>query len=105
MAKSVLDSCAIDQNPFSSKIGIFVVVIAVIMMINSGIAAILTDKPINMSTLQTISNDATNDARNSGFENPIFSNRPAPTSSGKRNFWIPSERNIKPTINLGKPDL
>jgi len=42
------------------------------MMINRGIAAILTDKPINMSTLQTISNDTTNDARNSGLQIRFF---------------------------------
>jgi len=82
-----------------------VVVIAVIIIISKGIAATRTEKPIRISTPQIISNDPTSSARNSGFANPIFSNRPAPTTSGKRNFWIPSERNTKPTINLGKIDL
>ena len=79
--------------------------IAVIIMISSGIAANLTEKPININMPHTISKDATNAARNSGFAKPIFSNRPAPTSSGKRNFWIPSERKTRPTINLGSIDL
>jgi hypothetical protein len=81
------------------------VIIAVIMIINRGIEAILTHKPINIKIPQTISKDATKDARNSGFANPIFSNRPAPTNSGNKNFWIPSERNINPTITRGKTDL
>ncbi len=85
--------------------GIFVVVIAVIMIMNRGTAAILTENPISMSVPHIISNEATNDARNSGFANPIFSNLPAPISSGKRNFWIPSERKTNPTISRGKTDL
>jgi len=85
--------------------GILVVAIAVIMIMNRGIAAILTENPINMSVPHIISNEATKDARNSGFVKPIFSKRPAPTNSGKRNFWIPSERNTNPTINRGKTDL
>ncbi|MCK7460675.1 MAG: hypothetical protein MZU84_00600 [Sphingobacterium sp.] len=86
------------QNPLSFRIGILVVAIAVIIMISRGIAAILTEKPISISTPQTISKDATNCARNSGFVNPIFSNRPEPTSSGKESFGSP--RKEKPTRQL-----
>ena len=93
IAKSIRDSCAIDQTPFSIKIGIFVVVIAVIMIIKSGIAAILVEKPIIMNAPQAISKEATKYARNSGLAKPIFSNRPAPNKSGKRNFCASGARN------------
>jgi hypothetical protein len=82
IAKSVRASCAIDQNPFSNKMGILVVDIAVIIIMSTGIAAILTENPIKIRVLHTISNEATNAARNSGFEKPIFSKRPAPVSYG-----------------------
>jgi hypothetical protein len=41
---------------------------------------------------------ATNGATNSGLGKPILAKRPAPTLSGRRNFWIPSERKTAPTI-------
>ena len=103
--KSVLAACAMDQNPFSINMGILVVIIAVNMIVSRGIAANRTDNPMSIRIPQAISNVATKDDRNSGLAKPIASKRPVPFISGNRNFCIPSERNTRPTISLGRTDL
>ena len=52
---------------------------AVIIIIRSEIEVNRITNPIKTNNPQIISKDATNSAKNSGFENPIFSNLPAPT--------------------------
>jgi hypothetical protein len=59
IAQSVLAACAISQNPSLSRIGIFVELIAVIIIIINGNAAYLVNKPIKINTPQTISKEAT----------------------------------------------
>ena len=72
IAKSVRYSCAICQKPLFRRIGIFVVINAVIIIISNGIEANLVRNPISTKEPQTISNVATNKAQNSGFSKPIF---------------------------------
>lgn len=100
MAKSVRYSCANAQKPFSIKSGHFVVINAVIIMIKGGIENNRINKPIRINKLHSISNAAVKYAQNSGWPKPIFENRPGPSNSGNKNFWIPSERKIKPTSAL-----
>lgn len=100
MAISVRYSCANTQKPFSIKIGHLVVINAVIMVIISGIENNLINRPIKINTLQIISNAPVKYAQKAGWVKPIFKNRPVPNNSGNKNFWIPSVRNINPTITL-----
>ena len=60
--------------------------------------ASLDSKPIKIKVPQIISNVAVKYAQNAGSLNPIFKNRPVPNNSGNKYFWIPSDRNISPTI-------
>jgi hypothetical protein len=100
MAKSVRYSCAIDQKPLSTKIGHLVVIKAVIITIKRGIETNLVNNPSNIKVLQIISKVPVKQAQNAGWLNPIFKNLPAPNDSGNKNFCIPSERNINPTVIL-----
>ena len=79
-------SWAIFQKPWFMRIGIFVVAIAVSMMATSGTAASRVSSPMSTSAPHTISKPPTIGARISGDGSPIWANRPAPTSAGKRNF-------------------
>lgn len=100
MAKSVLYSCAHGQNPLWTRIGIFVDINAVIIMIISGMDAILVRNPKMTSVPQIISKVPVKYAQNAGLLKPIVVNLPVPRSSGKMNFCIPSVRKINPTVNL-----
>jgi hypothetical protein len=62
MAKSIRVSCTIDKNHFFCQNWCLVVIIAVNIIINRGIAAILTNGPINIIVPYAISKQATNDA-------------------------------------------
>src|SRR5690606_34144856 len=98
MAQSVLAACAISQKPFSARISIFVLVRATTIMIISGTVAILVSNPSRINKPQRISSPPTRFPRNSGSGKPIFSNLPAPRTSGKRNFCRPSDRKTAPII-------
>lgn len=97
--QSVRESCAIAQNPFSMSIGIFVVAMATSILMMRGMTASLVNIPMRTRQPQTISTTPTKGAIISGAGIPIFTNRPTPTESENRNFWIPSERKTHPTIN------
>jgi hypothetical protein len=96
--QSVRASWAIFQNPSSNRIGIFVVAMAVNIITISGTTAKRVNNPVNTSAPQPISKHPTNGANNVGDGMPIFSNRPAPTSAGNKNFCIPSDIKTAPTI-------
>src|SRR5258707_5166338 len=98
MAKSVLPSWAIGQNPFSRNSGHFVVIKETIIMINNGITASRVNNPMITRREQTISKKPVKFAQNKGGLIPSFANRPLPRSSGYKNFWMPSDRNIRPTV-------
>lgn len=66
MAKSVRYSCAQGQNPLCIRIGIFVDIKAVIIMIISGIEATLVRKPKMISVPQIISKVQVKYAQNAG---------------------------------------
>src|SRR3990172_4604106 len=97
--QSVRASCAIAQKPLSIRIGIFVVEIATSILIMRGMAARCVNSPRSTSNPQTISTTPTKGAIISGAGIPILMNRPTPSESEKRNFWMPSERKTHPTIN------
>jgi hypothetical protein len=80
IAKSVLASLTMNQNPCSGRhnSGIFVVAIAVRITIRSGMLAILVNKPIKTRKPQAISNVPTRCAVKSGYGNPILVNRRTP---------------------------
>jgi len=82
MAKSVRAAWAINQNPSFSKMGILVLIKAVAIMVNSGMAASRVRKPMSSSAPQTTSKLATKYAQNFGFSKPIFPKHPTPTISG-----------------------
>ncbi len=104
MQKSVLDSCAIAQNPCENNSGTFVVKMAPEMITNKGRQASLLRMPANSSSPQTISKLPTSVAVNSGQGNPIFVKRPPPNVSANKNFWIPSDKKTSPTIHrIKKP--
>jgi hypothetical protein len=71
-------------------------------MIKRGITANRVNKPINIRKPQIISNVPVKCAQKVGLLNPIFVNRPTPTSSGNKNFCSPSEKNINPTARRHK---
>ncbi len=100
IAQSVRLPCIISQNPSVANTSALVVAIATNMMIRVGIAASLVTRPIRIRNPQRISNPPTIAPKNSGEGSPIFSNLPAPRTAGNKNFWIPSEKNTAPTINL-----
>ena len=100
MAKSVRYSCAHGHNPLCIRIGNFVDIKAVIIMIISGIEATLVSKPKIISVPQIISKVPVKYAQNAGWLNPIVKNLPVPRSSGNKYFCIPSVKNIRPTVNL-----
>ena len=91
MQKSTRASCMADQKPCFNSRGILVVAIATAMSITRGTAAKAVKKPAISRVPQTISTIPTNGPVNPGAGIPIFSNRPAPSSSGWRNFRMPSE--------------
>ncbi len=97
--KSTRASCTIGQKPWCNSIGTLVVAIATEISMISGTAASRVSKPASTSMPNTISTTPTNGAMISGAGIPIFANRPTPSCVGKRNFWIPSERNTPPTIS------
>jgi hypothetical protein len=99
--KSVRYSCANVQNPFSINNGYFVVMKATIITIKSGITANPTRILKQIKHPHIISTVPVKFAQNSGLENPILTNRPAPTTSGEMNFCNPSDKKINPTISLG----
>lgn len=68
------------------------------MITTSGIDANLVNSPTSTNEPHTISNVPTKGPKNSGFGNQIFANRPEPSASAKRNFWIPSLAKTAPTI-------
>ena len=77
-----------------------VVTNAVTIIMNNGIDAILVSNPSNTSVPHITSNVPVKYAQNPGFVKPILRNLPVPSSSGNKNFWIPSERKINPTTSL-----
>jgi hypothetical protein len=64
-----------------------------------GTAASRVNSPATNRAPHTTSTLPTNGPIISGAGIPIFTNRPAPSSSGYRNFWMPSVRNTSPTID------
>lgn len=74
------------QKPAADNMGIFVVIIATLMSMISGIVVSRVNKPMIKSVPQTISTTPTKGARNCGAGMPIFIKRPAPNVAGKRNF-------------------
>lgn len=74
-------------------------------MIIRGTDANLVISPIMRRVPQIISKVPVKYAQNAGWLNPIVKNLPVPKSSGNRYFWIPSVRNIRPTVNLIRIDL
>ncbi len=47
---------------------------------------------------QTISKEPVKFDQNAGGLIPNFANRPLPRTSGYKNFWMPSDKNIRPTV-------
>lgn len=99
MHRSVLPSWDMDQNPFFIKIGIFVVVIATIMFMTSGMAASLVKRPITTRRPHDISTTPTKGAVISGNGIPILMNLPTPSVSEYMNFWTPSDQKTHPIMN------
>ncbi|MDZ7878375.1 MAG: hypothetical protein U5L45_11925 [Saprospiraceae bacterium] len=93
MAKSVRESCAIDQKPLFSKIGILVEISAVIMINSNGMEAILVSKPIKISVPQTISNDATNKRPEFRIIETDFFKPPGANQFGKKKLLILRKEN------------
>ena len=100
MAKSVRYSCAHGHIPLCTRIGILVVIKAVIIMIIKGIEANLVTNPKITRVPHIISKLPAKYAQNAGFANPIPENLPVPRSSGNIYFCIPSVKNTNPTVSL-----
>jgi hypothetical protein len=86
MNQSTRASCTIGQNPCVRSIGSFVVAIATMMSMISGIAASRVASLISTRVPQTISTTPTKGAIVSGAGIPIFTNRPTPKAWGNKNF-------------------
>jgi hypothetical protein len=83
--------------PRPSQIGSLVEIIATLMSISRGTTASRVRNPRIANKPQTLSTTPTNGAISLGRGIPIEVNRPAPSSSGHRNFRIPSTRKTQPT--------
>ncbi|MNX83386.1 hypothetical protein D3C86_1151480 [compost metagenome] len=99
IAKSVRDSCAMCQKPPSTQRGILVVMMATPMTASKGTAARRVRRPKQTRSPQVTSKQPTIGASSSGAGRPILAKRPTPSASGKRNFWIPSDRKTSPTMS------
>jgi len=98
--QSVRLSCIIFQKPSFIRKSVFVVAMATVIIIISGMLANLVNNPRRIINPQIISKVATKYPRNSGAGSPIFSNLPGPRAMGYRYFWIPSDKKTAPVISL-----
>src|ERR1019366_6406871 len=111
MQRSTRASCSELQTPYRgsfgrekgptarpSRIGSFVDSSATEMLISMTAAARRMKSPKRIRVPHTISATPTKGPMSSGDGIPTFTKRPAPSSIGYKNFWIPSERNTIPTI-------
>jgi hypothetical protein len=80
------------------RIGILVVINAIIIIKSKGIAARRVSNPINSKTPHAISNEPVKYAQNEELLNPMLAKRPTPVAAGVMNFCKPSERKINPAV-------
>jgi len=84
MQKSVRASCIDAQTPDFESMGIFVVAMATIMSISSGIETSRVSNPTISDAPQASSTTPTNGPKNCGAGMPILANLPTPRAAGKK---------------------